>query len=886
MFSATAIIRRKQEPPPAPRAAAPRQLPDHSKVLWDHKATCSLQVTATALQPNPPPLLTGFRASLASQPRPPGALPQLGAREAPRWTAAAPSQSEAPRHARHSGETPPLTRPTEGLAHGVCGVRSVAQLLAAASVAAAAGGEAEGEGGSQRERRERRGSEPAPRKPACATRSPRQSREIASLEEGPRARGGSVSAHAEAGARVAAAREAAAREAAAAARAAVEGRRRARSSQLARAAADPNQITINLKDAKHAAEIVREVATERLGWRETSNLSEDCAANVFWFERAITVSDVKLLNECQRANMIPGMHDIAKKVSLAKALNRMRLLFPNDYSFYPRTWTLPAQLDAFRQHCASKGGRVSTYIVKPSGGCQGNGIYLVRYPEQLGTSQNAVVQEYVDPPALLDGYKFDLRLYVLVVAVKPMTVYLYKEGMARFATNRYARPTEANLHDVCMHLTNYALNKHNDAYVPARGYRDCGEGEEGEDLDEIEEEEEERRGPPQGAPWGAMAKEADKESVGAAESEGEVEGDEREARDGGRERHSESEGEENGGGPSEPKASKRRVSEVLEDLVRRGDATPAQVDGMWREIKAVIAKTMIAVGPSVTTTYFNCFADDAAALAGQRRCFHVLGIDLLLDASLKPWLLELNHNPSFTCDTDFDRELKGAVVQNTLELLDPQPFDKTAYADQLKSHIAARALKKATTPLEREKLEQQMKRDTIATERQKAKGGAAAVAAAAAAASAAATTTTSAAIAETMAELDAMPRKRGRYELALSASGMGYDRLMLFSSTALQGAWRHCCGVRGRKLTGTRFQRFVRDCGLMDSRLTQGEVHLLFQSVLLRHNASLDDTSTMNYHEFCDALLEIARRRYKTDDLASAMQNLLSSLPSLGEESA
>ena len=65
----------------------------------------------------------------------------------------------------------------------------------------------------------------------------------------------------------------------------------------------------------------------------------------------------------------------------------MRTLFPNDFNFYPRTWTLPSQLDAFRAHCEEAGersrARPPTYIVKPSGGSQGTGIYLVRSPEQL-----------------------------------------------------------------------------------------------------------------------------------------------------------------------------------------------------------------------------------------------------------------------------------------------------------------------------------------------------------------------------------------------------------------------------------------------------------------------------------------------------------------------
>ena len=47
-----------------------------------------------------------------------------------------------------------------------------------------------------------------------------------------------------------------------------------------------------------------------MGWREAATVAEECNANVFWFERAISVAEVKLLNEKQRVNMIPGMHDV------------------------------------------------------------------------------------------------------------------------------------------------------------------------------------------------------------------------------------------------------------------------------------------------------------------------------------------------------------------------------------------------------------------------------------------------------------------------------------------------------------------------------------------------------------------------------------------------
>ena len=68
-------------------------------------------------------------------------------------------------------------------------------------------------------------------------------------------------------------------------------------------------------------------------------------------------------------------------------------------------------------------------------------------------------------PFLLDNYKFDLRVYVLLAGVDPLRLYLYKEGLGRLATNEYVGVTNNNLEDVCMHLTNYAINKDNPNFV-------------------------------------------------------------------------------------------------------------------------------------------------------------------------------------------------------------------------------------------------------------------------------------------------------------------------------------------------------------------------------------------------------------------------------------
>jgi hypothetical protein len=72
--------------------------------------------------------------------------------------------------------------------------------------------------------------------------------------------------------------------------------------------------------------------------------------------------------------------------------------------------------------------------------------------------------EYIDRPLLINGLKFDLRIYVLILHLHPLEIFLYDEGLVRFATVDYKAPTSENLHQTFMHLTNYSLNKRSAHY--------------------------------------------------------------------------------------------------------------------------------------------------------------------------------------------------------------------------------------------------------------------------------------------------------------------------------------------------------------------------------------------------------------------------------------
>jgi tubulin polyglutamylase TTLL6/13 len=82
----------------------------------------------------------------------------------------------------------------------------------------------------------------------------------------------------------------------------------------------------------------------------------------------------------------------------------------------------------------------------------------------LKSGDQYVAQRYIHKPYLIDNLKFDLRIYVLIYGVDPLRVMIYDQGLVRFATEEYTGPYGSNLDNLCMHLTNYAINKNSDHF--------------------------------------------------------------------------------------------------------------------------------------------------------------------------------------------------------------------------------------------------------------------------------------------------------------------------------------------------------------------------------------------------------------------------------------
>ncbi|XP_039887276.1 tubulin polyglutamylase TTLL7 isoform X1 [Simochromis diagramma] len=220
-------------------------------------------------------------------------------------------------------------------------------------------------------------------------------------------------------------------------------------------------ITANVAGTKY--EIVRIVINE-MDFIKTRD--DDETANLIWNDSAVQHEKIAELRNYQRINHFPGMGEICRKDCLARNMAKMIKCQPQEYSFIPKTWIFPAEYTQFQNYVKElrRKRKQKTFIVKPANGAMGHGISLIRNCEKLPAQEHFIVQEYLDKPFLMEGYKFDLRIYILVTSCDPLRIFLYNDGLVRMGTEKYHAPSEANLSQLYMHLTNYSVNKHNENF--------------------------------------------------------------------------------------------------------------------------------------------------------------------------------------------------------------------------------------------------------------------------------------------------------------------------------------------------------------------------------------------------------------------------------------
>ncbi|XP_061912997.1 tubulin polyglutamylase TTLL11 [Entelurus aequoreus] len=228
-------------------------------------------------------------------------------------------------------------------------------------------------------------------------------------------------------------------------------------------------VRVDTSKAKTSLEAVK-ISIKQLKWKEFP-LGRRAPCDIYWHGVSFHDNDNIVSGQ---VNKFPGMVEMSRKINLSRSVRNMQELFPEEYDFYPQSWILPEEYQQFstQLRMAKESGDAlnSTFIVKPDSGSQGEGIYLIRDLAELRLTEGpqakqVVVQEYIHKPLLVDKLKFDIRLYVLLKSLNPLEIYIAKEGLTRFCTEPYQEPSQKNLGQVFMHLTNYSLNVHSDNFI-------------------------------------------------------------------------------------------------------------------------------------------------------------------------------------------------------------------------------------------------------------------------------------------------------------------------------------------------------------------------------------------------------------------------------------
>ena len=137
----------------------------------------------------------------------------------------------------------------------------------------------------------------------------------------------------------------------------------------------------------------------------------------------------------------------------------MKKKFPKDFDYMPETFGYPENKEEiFKRFKNYKLDENDLWLIKPKTGSLGEGIYI--FQNLTNTPDVYLISKYISHPHLINKLKYDFRIYVLITGLVPLKMYLYKEGMVRFATEEYTLDKD-HLTELYRHLTNVYINKKN-----------------------------------------------------------------------------------------------------------------------------------------------------------------------------------------------------------------------------------------------------------------------------------------------------------------------------------------------------------------------------------------------------------------------------------------
>ncbi|XP_002065502.3 tubulin monoglutamylase TTLL4 isoform X1 [Drosophila willistoni] len=191
------------------------------------------------------------------------------------------------------------------------------------------------------------------------------------------------------------------------------------------------------------------------------------------WEKHMKSPGFRTIRSHQKYNHIPGSFRIGRKDTMWRSIySNMKKFGKKDFGFMQKSYIMPDDLENLRQVWPKNASKLTKWIVKPPASARGTGIRIVNKWSQFPKDRPLVVQKYIERPLLINDNKFDMRLYVILTSINPLRIYMYKDGLARFASVKYSSEL-SNLDERCMHLTNYSINKFSQNYSKNEDFNAC-----------------------------------------------------------------------------------------------------------------------------------------------------------------------------------------------------------------------------------------------------------------------------------------------------------------------------------------------------------------------------------------------------------------------------
>ena len=133
--------------------------------------------------------------------------------------------------------------------------------------------------------------------------------------------------------------------------------------------------------------------------------------------------------------------------------------------------------------------------------------------------------------------------------------------------------------------------------------------------------------------------------------------------------------------------SKRSISWLLTWLGQKKG--PCAAKRLWSRIGDICVLTVLSILPTLQREYAAVFnkapppggESPSEPLGGNSKCFELLGVDIMIDSSMNPSLIEVNHLPSWATDSPVDEEIKSRVITQALRAINVDADDRRRYEE-------------------------------------------------------------------------------------------------------------------------------------------------------------------------------------------------------------